>query len=189
MSLALKDDRKFSYADYLSWKDGKRWEIIEGEVYDVSPAPSREHQKISIRLSSFFEQFLKEKSCEVYAAPFDVRFGETSERDEEIETVVQPDISIICELQKLDDRGCLGSPDLIVEIISPSTAAKDMREKLFLYEKYGVKEYWVVYPVEMIVMVFTLENEIYRKAKVFSKEETIESLVVCDLKVNLKNIF
>ncbi|OHD11028.1 MAG: hypothetical protein A2Y41_02745 [Spirochaetes bacterium GWB1_36_13] len=190
MSLAVKHDQIYTYSDYLSWNDGKRWEIIEGNIFDMSPAPSREHQKILLALARQFADFLEHKSCEVYTAPFDVRLGvEKNQGDDTIETVVQPDISIICDSSKLDDRGCAGSPDMIVEIISPSTASKDMKNKYNVYEKYGVREYWVVYPFEKIVMVFFLENGSYGKARIFSSEETIESSAVKDLKADLKKVF
>ncbi|HCL57856.1 MAG TPA: Uma2 family endonuclease [Spirochaetia bacterium] len=190
MSLAVKDDQIYTYADYLSWNEEKRLELIEGTVYDMSPAPSRIHQTILGELFFQMKGVLKNKACSIFPAPFDVRLGKrNTQRDEEIETVVQPDISIVCDSSKLDDRGCAGAPDLIVEITSPSTAIKDMREKYRIYEKYGVREYWVVYPSEKIIMVFLLENGSYGKANVFSSEETLNSSAVQDLKIDLAKIF
>jgi len=139
--LAEKLNKKFNYADYLNWADDERWEIIEGVPYNMSPAPAREHQRVSAIIFVKIYNFLSGKECEVYFAPFDVRLAETkNEADEEIETVVQPDIVVICDQNKLDKRGCLGSPDIMVEILSPATSYKDQTEKLLLYEKHGVKD-------------------------------------------------
>ncbi len=133
-----KIDEKYSYADYLCWDDQERWELINGDVWDMSPAPSRLHQEISIRLSSLLYQYFKEKDCSVYAAPFDVRLPEQDKaEDHAVTTVVQPDISVICDRKKLDERGCVGAPDLVIEILSPATAAKDLKVKRVLHGVRG----------------------------------------------------
>ena len=153
-----KANQKWTYADYLTWGDGQRWELIDGEAYllqgvvGLAPAPARRHQAVSRTLERQFDAYLKYKTCEMYHAPFDVRLSETSSAsDDYIETVVQPDIAVICDKSKLDDRGCNGAPDLIIEISSPTTAKIDLTVKFDLYEKYGVKEYWIVHPVEKTV--------------------------------------
>jgi len=133
-------DVKYTYKDYINWSDEESWEIIDGTLYNMSPAPTRRHQKISGELFAAIHSYLKDKTCEVYSAPFDVRLSINNENDDDITNVVQPDISVICDLMKLDDKGCNGSPDLIVEIVSPSTLKKDLKEKFYLYEKVGVKE-------------------------------------------------
>lgn len=180
----------FSYHDYLQWHEG-RWEIIDGIVYDMTPAPSREHQKISGGLFVQIYQLLRGGLCEVYVAPFDVRFPDGDESsDSEIFTVVQPDIVVVCDQDKLDDRGCVGAPDLVVEILSPSTAAKDLKVKRDLYEKHGVKEYWLVHPSDKTVMVYSLEGDgQYQKAAVFSGSDVIVSTSVKGLSVILEDIF
>ena len=127
-----KTDGKYNYADYLLWPDDERWELIEGIPYSMSPAPSRIHQEILMEISGQIRDYLKEKPCKVYPAPLDVRFAETDEADDAITTVVQPDILVVCD----------------EEILSPATSSKDMKEKFFLYEKYGVKEYWMVEPLD-----------------------------------------
>jgi len=151
--------QRYSYADYLTWTDDKMREIIDGIVYMFS-APFRKHAKTVSSL--FFNACLhikrRKRKCEIYAAPFDVRLpvnGETA--DDKIYNVVQPDICVVCDPEKLDERGCIGAPDLIVEVISPSTSKKDLNQKFFLYEKSGVREYWVVYPNDKAVMVFLLQ--------------------------------
>lgn len=191
MPLARQIDEKFTYADYLGWGDEERWELIAGTAYNMSPAPSRIHQDVSMNLSILFSVYLKEKNCKVYAAPFDVRLThDLNMSDREIENVVQPDISIICTPEMLDERGCKGVPDLIVEILSPSTAGKDIKEKFSLYEKFGVKEYWVVYPHETIVEIFSInENGLYSRPKMFSREDTISVEMLGELEIDLSKVF
>jgi Uma2 family endonuclease len=137
-------NKKYTYKDYLAWPDNERWELIHGIPYSMSPAPSRMHQQVSLAFVRIMDEFLRDKSCELYYAPLDVRLPEAGEAEETNATVVQPDIFVVCDSHKLDDRGCSGPPDFIIEIMSESTAAKDMNEKLFLYESHGVKEYWIV---------------------------------------------
>ena len=151
-----KRDGKYTYGDYLKWSDDERWELIDGVPYSMSPAPSRHHQEICMELSRQFANYLLHKSCRVYPAPFEVRFPSSVVNDEDIQTVVQPDIAIVCDQNKLDDRGCKGAPDLIVEILSPSTTRKDLYEKYNLYERNGVREYWVVFPPEQVIDVYQL---------------------------------
>ncbi len=185
-----KLDKKFSYADYLSWPDDERWEIIKGVAYDMSPAPAREHQRVSAIIFAKIYNFLSNKKCEVYFAPFDVRLGETKdEADEEIETVVQPDIVVICDQNKLDKRGCLGAPDITVEILSPSTSYKDQTEKLLLYEKHGVKEYWIVNPDAKYAMIYCLEGVKYGKPEYLTENDILESRALEGLKINLSEVW
>lgn len=148
-------ETRFTYADRMNWPADERYELIDGIAYDMSPAPSRRHQKIITALIIQFGLFLEDKPCEVYPAPFDVRLPKPSEDALTASTVVQPDLVVVCAPQKLDDRGCLGSPALIVEILSPETARKDLREKLYAYQQAGVPEYWIISPVEKTLMVFT----------------------------------
>lgn len=133
----LEPEATYSYADYLRWSFEERVELIKGKLFRMSPAPRRGHQEISSIIARELLLFLKGKSCKVYYAPFDVRFPNYSDdSDEQIYTVVQPDICVVCDLAKLDEAGCKGAPDLIVEILSPSTASKDLKEKYQLYEEH-----------------------------------------------------
>jgi Uma2 family endonuclease len=188
-----KDVEQFTYAHYVTWPDEERWELIDGIPYDMSPAPSRYHQEISMNLGYEISRFLKEKEkkCKVYAAPFDVRLPEGKQTDEETMTVVQPDISVVCDSEKLDDKGCKGTPDFIVEITSPATVKKDMKDKLLLYEKHGVPEYWVIHLEENIIMVYKLnEQKRYDRAEIFSKEDKIELKLKEDtVEIDLEKIF
>jgi Uma2 family endonuclease len=189
-AIPVEDNKNFTYEDYVQWGEDHRWELIDGTVFNMSPSPSRKHQKISMELAWQLRTFLKDKSCEVYAAPFDVRLPEHDEPDDEIKTVVQPDISVICDREKLDDKGCRGAPDLIIEIVSPFTARRDMKDKLFLYEHHGVKEYWIVHPEEKIIMQYKLEkNNRCGRAAIFTDEDTILTDILPGLTIDLHLVF
>jgi Uma2 family endonuclease len=186
----LKKGNGFTYGDYVNWSDDERWELIEGFAFNMSPAPSRRHQEISRELERQIANFLLDKPCEVYDAPFDVRLPEADEDDENIETVVQPDIVVICDEKKLDDKGCRGAPDLIIEILSPSTTSKDMKIKLALYEKHSIKEYWIVHPVDNTVLVFKLgKNKMYGKPDVYTAEDKIKTAILDGLEIDLSLVF
>jgi Uma2 family endonuclease len=143
--LPKPSNSKYTYEDYLQWDNNERWELIEGEVYDMSPAPSYEHQNIAWEIAGQIRNYLikNKKKCKGGFAPFDVTFPEGVKDNNKIIDVVQPDISVICETSKIDEKGCHGAPDFIIEILSPSTASKDTIIKKELYEKNGVKEYWI----------------------------------------------
>jgi len=149
--------KKYTYADYLTWNDGGRYELIDGDVYMMSPSPSPAHQKISVGLCNQLYNYLKDKTCDVFAAPFDVRLNADTEDD----TVVQPDISVICDPIKIDARGCNGAPDMVVEILSPTTARRDLVAKFNKYLAAGVREYWIVFPDTRNVMVHLLQYRQY----------------------------
>lgn len=194
MGLPLrKDDELFTYGHYLSWPDEERWELIEGIPFDMSPAPNPYHQEISIKLSSRIHRFLEEKQgkCKAYHAPLDVRLPEKEMRDEDTLSVVQPDILVVCNPEKIDDRGCKGPPDFIVEIISPSTAKKDLTYKLQLYEKHGVPEYWVIQPEAQLIHVYKLSTpNRYGRPDTYFKDDSIPfSLKGNTLDIQLESIF
>lgn len=147
----------YRYADYYAWPDDQRWELIDGVAYDMTPAPSRRHQEVIVELLVQIKIQLASLPCQVYVAPFDVRLPTKDEADDEVMTVVQPDIAVICDRRKLDDRGCRGAPDWIIEVLSPATAAKDQIQKRDLYARHGVIEYWLVHPVDRLVTRYRLE--------------------------------
>jgi len=162
MALSLELNKRYTYADYLTWLDDEARELIHGFIQMMSPAPRLAHAKISRKISLHLGLYVmgNKCNCEVFTAPFDVRFpkqGETA--DDKIDTVVQPDICVVCDLSKLDERGCCGAPDMIVEILSPSTLKKDIVDKFALYEESGVKEYWIVHPKDRAVSVFLLQED------------------------------
>lgn len=190
LKLASKLNEHFTYADYLTWNDAERWELIDGVAYNMTPAPSRKHQKISGELFRQFANFLIEKPCEVYDAPFDVRLPEIDEVETDITTVVQPDIVVVCDPQKLDDAGCLGAPDLIVEILSPSTSRRDHKEKFIRYERAGVKEYWLVEPDAKTVTVFKLgPDNRYGRPDVYGDDEKMSVRTIPGLEIDLPLVF
>ncbi|RLD51959.1 MAG: Uma2 family endonuclease [Bacteroidetes bacterium] len=188
----LSFEKRYTYADYLNWFDDKRREIINGFVKLMSPSPSLIHQEISSAIVSQMWLFLKDRQCKVFAAPFDVRFpiNGSGKDDKSIYTVVQPDISVVCDMDKLDKKGCVGAPDLIVEIISPSTAKRDLHDKFQIYEQFGVKEYWVVYPLDKTISIFQLcKDGKYDEGTIFKIDSKIDSIVFPDFKIGLKEIF
>lgn len=191
MGLAAKKQKeKFTYSDYLSWNDRESWEIINGQAYNMSPAPPTIHQLISGELYLQIGNQLKGKSCRVIPAPFDVRLPEENQRQEDIENIVQPDISVVCDIKKLDNKGCMGAPDLIIEIISPSSSRNDRMEKFFLYERMGVKEYWIVSPEDKLVEVFILGPKgKYGRPEIYSESDTVILKILDDIKVDLSSVF
>lgn len=149
MATPLRKLRPFTYRDSRGW-DG-RWELVRGESYDMSPAPSRQHQRLLVDLAVQIGSWLEGKSCELFTAPFDVILADPGQALEDAETVLQPDLVVVCDENKLQDCGCIGAPDWVIEILSPSTAARDHLEKRDLYEKHGVAEYWLVHPTELLL--------------------------------------
>jgi Uma2 family endonuclease len=192
MELSLDLNKRYTYADYLTWFDDVRRELIEGFI-KMLPAPRRVHAEVGYNISWQLGSFLKnnECKCKVYPAPFDVRLptnGETA--SDKIDTVVQPDICVVCDPSKLDDRGCCGAPDMIVEVLSPSTGKRDMTEKFVLYEKSGVREYWIVYPKDEAVHVFLLQNDgKYNAGCVYERETKVPVHIFDGYFIDLQDIF
>jgi Uma2 family endonuclease len=180
---------KYSYADYLNWPMDEMVEIIKGKLFKMTLAPSRLHQKIALKLGSGLFQFLKDKPCEVYLAPFDVRLPSFSPKNEEIYTVVQPDICVICDKSKLDDAGCVGPPDLIVEILSPGNNRKELQNKFEVYQESGVKEYWVIHPIEQTLLIYSLKNGAFIPSRLFTSGDTVGSNSVQGFTLNLEEFF
>lgn len=186
MSINQPNSKNVTYAEYLTWSDEPRFEIINGIPY-LQAAPSRQHQQIVTRLAGELYLFLKEKTCEVYTAPFDVRIS--AAEDEEEYQVIQPDISVICDFGKLDDKGCKGAPDFIVEVLSPSTWQRDRIEKMNLYQRYGVKEYVLIYPNEKIMEQYILlENSQYDLPHIFNENDQFRSHVLSDFIISVGSI-
>lgn len=186
-----KEKRIYTYSDYATWPDEERWEIIEGEAYDMSPAPTLNHQRYLRRLVTEFEVYLRGKTCEVFNSPCDVILPEEGENMDSTTNIVQPDIMVVCDSKKLfENKCCVGAPDLIIEILSPSTASKDIKKKRFLYERFGVKEYWIADPVHKTVQVFILgEDKLYGKSNIYSSEDKINVFIFKELEIDLNIIF
>ena len=182
----------YSYADYLTWKFEQALEVIKGKIFPMS-GPSRIHQKISWQLTVNFDNHFKQHRCEAYAAPFDVRLYDkkkSQKADKDIFTVVQPDLCVICDLTKLDDRGCLGAPDLIVEILSPGNSTREMKIKKEQYAESGVKEYWIVdYNHETLTQFSIEEDGNFGRPLIFTSEEAVPSVIFPDFMLNLIELF
>jgi Uma2 family endonuclease len=181
----------YTYADYLMWQFKERVELIKGKIFKMSPAPSSFHQDISGNLFFELRNFINKGSCKLYAAPFDVRLinFKESTADYQITTVVQPDLCVICDRSKIDEKGCIGAPDLIIEILSPGNSKKEMDIKYDLYEENGVLEYWIVNPSEKTIAIFVLQNEKYIGIKPLILDSKLQSPTFSNLKFAVKNIF
>jgi len=186
-----KIDKTFTYSDYAAWPDDKRYEIINGAAYSMAPAPSERHQGVSAQLLADFVIYLRGKKCRVYDAPFDVALPEEGEQFETATNVVQPDIVIICDKDKISHRGCFGAPDLVVEILSPSTAPNDLKNKRKLYQRFGVVEYWIVDPLHKTIQVFKLDKQgKYLFPETFAGDDKIKVGIFNDeLEIDLAVIF
>lgn len=180
---------KYSYADYLTWQMDEMVEIIRGKLFKMTAAPTRIHQKIVAKLSHRFYGFLEGKSCDVYMAPFDVRLPKTTTNDQDIYTVVQPDISVICDKSKLDDAGCVGAPDLIVEILSRGNNKKELIHKYEVYEESGVKEYWVIHPHEQSLLIYSLIDGCFIPSRLFTAGDTVLSNSIQEFSLDLEDFF
>lgn len=181
--------KTYTYADYLTWRFDEMVELIKGKLFINSPAPAERHQMIASNLHRDISNHFRKHQCRSYFAPFDVRLIKNKASDNEITTVVQPDICVICDKTKIDTKGCLGAPDLIVEIISPYTAKKDLNEKFNLYEENGVKEYWIVFPDSNALNQYSLEENKYERKDVFVNGQMFNSIVFPSLQINLEDIF
>ena len=181
----------YTYADYLLWQFSERLEIIKGKIFKMSPAPSRIHQQVSLKLTREIDKVFLNHKCELYVAPFDVRLVDFKKSTLEslILSVVQPDLCIVCDLSKLDEKGCIGAPELIVEIVSPGNSKKDLKIKFDLYEENGVQEYWIVNPAEKVVHIYTLLNGKYIGSRPFIMETEIQSPTFPELKFEVDKIF
>jgi Uma2 family endonuclease len=193
---------RYSYRDYLSWPEGERVELIEGVPYAMSPAPRREHQRLVSELNRQLANALHDAPCEVYPAPFDVKLSR--EEEDERPTVVQPDLTVVCDPAKLTEQGVTGAPDLVVEIVSPDSGFHDrvwseaalparpciLGRKFDLYRGAGVREYWIVEPDERVVEVYRLASDgSYRRVGAFGDADTITSEAVDAVLVDLAELF
>ena len=177
----------YSYADYLKWTFEGMVELINGRVFKMAPAPNMGHQTILLNLASSILQFLKGKPCKVFVAPFDVRLSKYKD-EKQIDSVVQPDICIICDSSKIDEKGCNGAPDMIVEILSPSSAIRDLDLKFKLYEENEVKEYWIVQPNDQTVSIFDLIEQKFVLRGIYHRQKVVQVKTI-GLDVDLNEIF
>ncbi|RLJ72881.1 Uma2 family endonuclease [Pedobacter alluvionis] len=180
----------YSYSNYLNWLFPERVELIAGKIFKMSPALSSFHQVITGKIYRRLGNFLEKQSCKVFISPFDVRFPKESKDDNEIFTILQPDICVICDKSKLDARGCIGAPDLVIEILSPGNTKMELLNKYKVYEEFGVKEYWVVSQSDQSILIYTL-NEMgkFQPSKIFTLSEKITSTVLPGFELALDDVF
>jgi Uma2 family endonuclease len=179
-----KEIQRYTYSDYYLWDDDERWELIDGEAYAMAPAPNMGHQGISGEIHRQIANFLRGKTCRVFHAPFDVRLNADTYDD----TVVQPDLVIVCDRSKLDIRGCKGVPDMVIEILSPSSARHDRVLKFHTYQRAGVREYWLVDPESRTVSVHILENGKY-VTTAYTDDDTAPVHVLEGCEITLRDVF
>ena len=190
MKLADLDLNKlYTYADYYKWKFEERVELIKGQIFKMSPAPNSMHQEIVGNLHLKLGNFLYRKSCKVYVAPYDVRLPRKSKDDKDITTVLQPDLCVICDPAKRDARGCIGAPDIVVEILSPSNNKKELKNKYDIYEEAGVQEYWVVFPSEKTMLVYMLTDGKYVPSRLMVGGDVVTSAILPGFSMDLADIF
>lgn len=183
--------KRYSYAEYFHWKFEERVELIKGFIHKMSPAPAPTHQMVLGKLFLRLGNFLEKQACRIYPAPFDVRLPASRKQiqDKQVYTVVQPDLCVICDPDKIDGRGCIGAPDLVIEILSRRTARKDTTLKFTLYEENGVKEYWVVDPFRKTIRQYVLENGRYRELGTFTGDDEVSTTLFPKLKFEVNGIF
>jgi Uma2 family endonuclease len=188
MALPVEKER-YTFADCLAWDEGERIELIHGEATMMAP-PTRKHQEISGELFRQLANFLEGKRCRVYAAPFGVRlFEKAGDTPEEVDTMVEPDLSVICDRDKLDEHGCKGAPDLVVEVLSPSTRRHDRLVKLDLYQEAGVREYWIVDPDSQSVQVFLWDGNFLRLHEDYGRQDIAKVNVLDGCFIELCKVF
>lgn len=188
--MPLPMEKRYTLANALTWDEQERIELIYGDPVMMSPPPVRIHQKASISLATQLNNYLSGKKCEVYAAPFAVRpFERDGDSPEDVDTMVEPDITVVCDPSKLDDIGCKGAPDLVMEILSPSTQRHDKLTKFNLYQRAGVREYWIVDPVSKSVQVFVLENGYYAAKDFGAVGDRLKVNILEDCTIDLSEVF
>ncbi|MDP4177150.1 MAG: Uma2 family endonuclease [Bacillota bacterium] len=184
------ENKLYTYADYKNYPENERVEIIDGQIYAMAAAPSRIHQKIITQLLLEIGGYIKSNKgpCEVYTAPFDVFLDDNKNLDD-CKNIVQPDISIICDKSKLTDKGCVGAPDMIIEIVSPFNPNSDYIRKLNLYDQYKVREYWIVNPIEQTIFAYTLDNNMhYASPKAYTFKDKIKVSIYNNLEIDFNSL-
>ena len=182
----------YTYADYLLWRFKEQVELLRGKLFRMSPAPREIHQRVSMYLSGELYNFFKDKTCRFYSAPFDVRIpakGTKETTDNQIYTIVQPDLCVVCDLEKIDRRGCVGAPDLVVEILSPSNSRKDLKDKYEIYEEAGVPEYWIVDADDKAIYRYVLQEGVYIGLPPISEGDVFHSRKFPEMEIDTRLIF
>ena len=182
----LDPNASYTFLDYMRWQFIERVELIKGKLYKMSPAANTNHQTIAGNFGRILGTYFLNKTCRVFIAPFDVRLFPKTDGKEQ--TVVQPDLCVVCDEKKLDKQGCVGPPDLIVEILSPSNSQHDLNTKFNLYQEATVKEYWIVDTQNKTLIVYTLNKGKYLGSKMFTEEESFNSKIFPELTISMKDV-
>jgi len=185
----LDINKTYTYADYLKWTFDERLELIKGKIFKMSPAPGSVHQRLSFRLTLWIGNYLEGKPCELFSAPFDVRLVRRSVDDKDIITVVQPDICVICDPNKIDLKGCIGAPDIVVEILSPGNNKTELQNKYEVYEEAGVMEYWIIHPVEKTFSKYILTDGHFQPSRILTIGDEVTTPILPGLIISLDNLF
>ena len=188
--MLAKENTTYNYNDYLTYKENDRIEIIGGKIYNMAPAPSRIHQQLISDISYELQHYIKRNngSCKVYVAPFDVILINYGEEANNSKNIVQPDISVICDKSKLTDKGCTGSPNMIIEVVSKFNPSNDYIRKAFLYEKYKVQEYWIVNPMKKNILVYNLTDNGYDTPNIYSFDDVVPVSIFKDLNIDFSSL-
>lgn len=191
MQLADLDLNKlYTYADYYKWRFEERVELIKGKLFKMSPAPNPNHQLLAGAIHTQLAIYLTGKPCKVFFAPFDVRFTRKhSASDDTITTVLQPDVCVVCDPSKIDSRGCVGAPDIVVEVLSPGNNAKELKNKYEIYEDSGVKEYWIVSPQDQTFFAYTHVDGKFQPSGLKTAGDVVESAVLPGFSLDLSDLF
>ena len=179
----------YTYADYLLWRFKEQVELLRGKLFKMSPAPREIHQRVLNEINFELMSFFRNKTCRVYPAPFDVRLPTKGTADNQIYTIVQPDLCVVCDLEKIDGRGCIGAPDLVVEILSPSNSRKDLKDKYEIYEEAGVPEYWIVDPDNKAFYRYVLQEGVYIGLPPVCEGDVFRSREFPEMEIDTKLIF
>lgn len=192
IGMAYKNQEVMTFKKYSTWDEQKRCEVLDGKIINMAPSPLPEHQEISMQLSIEIGSYLRDRNCSVFAAPIDVYLFEDSNEnwiDENVRNWLIPDLIIVCDPNKIKRSKIVGAPDLVVEIISPSTAKIDRLDKRLAYQRAGVKEYWIVDPANQIIEVYLLKNHSLELHNVYSRENSITVQILENLTLDLSIIF
>ena len=189
MGLPQRNAEPHTYADYLAWPDEVRYELVDGCAFAMAPAPARVHQEVLGAMYRAVADALEGSPCRPFIAPFDVRLPRGEEADEAVDTVVQPDLSVVCDRNKLDARGCRGAPDWVVEVLSPASASHDMIRKRRTYERAGVREYWLVHPTDRVVTVYVRGATGFGAPEIYELKDRLASVVLPQVEIDWERVF
>ena len=188
----LQTDQTYTVGDYLAWPDNERWELIDGRPFLMSPAPSPDHQRIAFSLARQIANFLEETkaACEALISPIDVYLPDEGEKVEDSETVLQPDVVVVCDPEQITRRGIVGPPKWVIEVLSPSTSKRDQGDKRAVYERHGVAEYWLIHPQDRVVQIYRLGKDGgYGKSEVSDTAGSLDSQLFEGLTVDWDEVF